>query len=225
MFTQQNSQSSGVVCARFLYAFFATAMLCATFILAGCEDDPGSVPENQDPRSPGSAAASFNSSGLGIMPGSISIDASISGSVQFEALNGSPPYSWRVSRSDLGTINNAGLYTSKPIAGNNTITVTDSRNISVQATAFQSASGAPPATDLSIIPDDLVFDTEEQYTIQFQASGGSPPYQWFVSSSDLGDIERNTGKYTTKNIITGVNIITVRDSGGLVATARVTTRN
>ncbi len=204
----------------------ATAIVILTSV--GCEDDPNGGSNDPGVQSPGTAAANYNSSGFGIYPGSVSIDPSASGSVKFEAINGSSPFTWRVSRSDLGSISSSGLYTPKPLSGNNTVTVTDSQNKSVKATVVQAASDEPPipTPTLVIIPSSDVLDASESRSLTFQVTGGSPPYSWSVSRTNLGVIVKSSGVYAEyiSSPVIGVNNVTVRDSQGIVATASITQR-
>lgn len=196
----------------------ASVLVLALFVSA-CEDDPDDRMASQDPLSPGSSAANYGASGFGIMPGSATISAATTRIIQFEAISGSPPYTWRVSRSDLGTITASGLYTSNTREGINTITVTDSRNASVRATVTQTSEAT---STLRISPSSSDVPVDRQYQVQFQVSGGVPPYAWSVSQSTLGTIDGD-GLYTSRTI-SGANTVFVRDGNGSLASALINQR-
>ncbi len=196
-------------------------LVLTMLLAAGCEDDPDASLANQNPDTPSSSVANYGPSGLGIMPGSVTMGAGSSRDVQFEAVSGTPPYRWRVARSDLGSISSAGLYMATTAEGQNTITLTDSDGRSVQASIYQ-ANNAGSIPALSVIPAGSSLAVDKQYQITFQATGGLPPYTWSVSSPSLGTIN-SAGLYTSRTV-TGDNTVTVRDSNGSLASATVEQR-
>lgn len=198
--------------------FYALLLVAAQLFLVGCEDDPDASLTNQTPETPHASVANYGASGFGIMPGSVSLGSGSNRDVQFEPINGTPPYTWRVSRSDLGAISSAGLYMANTPDGQNTITVTDSAGRSVQATVIQ-ANNAAAIAALAIVPATSTIGIDKQYQISFQATGGIPPYSWSASSTGLGTIT-SAGLYTSRTIA-GQNTITVRDANGTLASATV----
>lgn len=188
-------------------------VVTVSFFLVGCEDDVskfGSKPPVVD------VGVITSSSGLGVKPGAVTLAPGTVRDVQFEAINGTPPYTWRVSRNNLGTISSSGLYMANDDAGENTITVTDSEGRSVQATVTQSARAFD---ELKISPASGELATDKSYELKFQATGGAPPYSWSVSSSSLGTIN-NSGLYTSKPV-PGNNTVVVVDQNGSSASVNV----
>ncbi len=75
-----------------------------------------------------------------ISPVSVKIDATNSHDLVFTARGGTPDYEWKVMNTSLGTLVSAqetAIYTSKPVAGQNIVTVTDARSNAVSATVTQ----------------------------------------------------------------------------------------
>jgi len=107
--------------------FILRSLLCAVFALcflaaAGCEDDDEDT---------GSLRAS---------PAFVRLDADTSTNVVFRAKGGSPPYTWDVDEGGLGSLVSAettAIYTSEPVAGQNYVTVTDTKTNAFTATVIQ----------------------------------------------------------------------------------------
>ncbi|MDY0150306.1 MAG: hypothetical protein RBT03_09520 [Kiritimatiellia bacterium] len=77
------------------------------------------------------------------------------------------------------------------------------------------------ATDLTITPPGRWFIPNAGISGDFTASGGTPPYTWYVSATVLGTVSPMTGvtvTYTTTQQI-GTNIIRVVDASGAITTA------
>lgn len=94
-------------------------------ILAGCE-----IGDDDD----------TSSSGLLIVPVSVSFDSSRSTNILFTASGGALPYTWSVANGSLGSIVSSGttaIYTSTTNAGRNFVTVVDAKSNTVSATVNQ----------------------------------------------------------------------------------------
>jgi len=106
-------------------------------------------------------------------------------SALLSATNGAPPYTWRISSGSLP----AGLY----LAGNGVFSGVPSSAGSFTATAeARDAAGLTAFTPLNVLvlnstsslPLSVLVRTlppafvNVSYSVQFQAAGGSPPYQW-----------------------------------------------
>lgn len=204
-------------------------LICRALLVGGislgvvsCEDDVG--PENvADDMGDVSQVPNFGENNFGIMPGSITISSDYSSDVQFRAINGRAPFSWQITRSDLGSINNNGVYTSMTKSGENKVIVTDGAGVSVQATIVQS-SGVSPIPAVSIFPATLNIKTDRQYEVGFQVSGGNPPYTWSVVDNFFGTVDQS-GRYTSNEGRAGINYVIVRDRDGKEARATVTASN
>lgn len=93
-------------------------------LLVGCENDEDGI----------------SSSGLQIVPVSVSFDSSVSTNMLFTASGGTPPYTWSVADGSLGSIVSSGttaIYTSATNAGRNFVTVVDAESNTVSATVNQ----------------------------------------------------------------------------------------
>lgn len=96
----------------------------------------------------------------------------------------------------------------------------DLENSSVNTPGY--VADSTTTTALAILPESgTIRDITRSYRIQFKAIGGTPPYTWTSSNRDLGSINGN-GLYTSKPLITGVNVIIVTDARGKADTAEVT---
>lgn len=75
-----------------------------------------------------------------ITPSSVTLDASSTSNVVFEASGGLAPYSWKVSDESLGTLAsslNTAVYTRKSPAGINIVTATDTNGYAGTAMIYQ----------------------------------------------------------------------------------------
>ncbi len=105
----------------YLPSLIVATLLCIA-ILAGCE------------------TSSSDSPNLDISPGSASIPAGTTTNIVFEAINGVPSFSWKVSDNSLGSVTASGptaIYSSTTNAGQNFVTVTDAESNSVAAVVSQ----------------------------------------------------------------------------------------
>lgn len=191
--------------------------LCISLVvinsMSGCES---SVDE---PSTDGTqiGGPTYDGSGFGVMPGEVKLPAAYSSTVQFEALNGREPYTWRVSRSDLGSISASGLYTSSARAGENTITVSDGSGRSVRAKVIQET---PVSSVLNITPAVTTLDSGVINNVNFVGNGGVPPYSWSVTEARLGTVN-TSGRYQNNLDENGSNYVVLRDSNGSTVTALV----
>ncbi|NLG34483.1 MAG: hypothetical protein GX548_03930 [Lentisphaerae bacterium] len=89
---------------------------------------------------------------LAIAPTSVTLNTN-QDSQSFSASGGTPPYTWTVSNSSLGTVSpttgSSTLYTSTRIVGINRISVTDSRGTSKSADANYVSTATSTTTDSS----------------------------------------------------------------------------
>lgn len=144
--------------------------------------------------------------------------------VGLNAVGGTPPYSWSVSRPDLGSVSPTTgasvTYTRTQTAGANTVTVRDSANQT--ATATVTFTGSLVIQDLAISPQEWIFVDGGGLSVQFTVSGGVLPYTWEVSNPNLGVLSSTTGSSVTYNRTQdrGTNTITVRDAVGRTVTAQ-----
>jgi len=78
---------------------------------------------------------------------------------------------------------------------------------------------------MTIYPTSVFLEAKETNTVQFTAGGGNNSYKWSINNAILGSIYITTSStavvlyQNTTN--TGTNIITVRDSSGDSADARI----
>ena len=105
-----------------VWLFAATAAV----VFTGCEKD-----DDDD---------SASSGGLSITPASASLVATNTSTATFTASGGTPPYTWHLHNSCLGSIVSSGdtaIYTATAGTGTNFVTLTDSATNSVTATVTQ----------------------------------------------------------------------------------------
>jgi len=105
--------------------------------------------------------------------------------LQFSASGGTTPYAWTSSVNAVGTINSSGLFSA---VGSGTCTVT-----AVDANTYAGVSGVISVTDpsvtITITPNTGNLIAGD--TLQFSASGGTGPYTWESSDTNIGTIDNN----------------------------------
>lgn len=108
---------------------------------------------------------------------------------------GVPPYRWSVLDGDLGTIDrNSGesvVYT-RLRSGDNSVRVTDSEGSTGAVVIQQPASGG--ALTASASPSSLP-NNGDRATLT--ASGGTPPYRWYLQDAALGSLDTDGGSSVT----------------------------
>lgn len=125
---------------------------------------------------------------------------SLGGTLQFNVAGGVGPYRWQVSDRERAQISDAGLLTARSV-GTVTVSVSDDSGQTV-------TSGAVRIVDtLALSPSSGIVIVGE--TLQFQASGGTTPYRWRVSDSNLADID-GSGLLAAKQA--GRVIVTLTDA-------------
>lgn len=137
--------------------------------------------------------------------------------INFTAQSGTAPYRWEVAIPANGSVSpltgEQTVYTVSAI-GNNNVIVYDNRGQSAVATISTTASNA--TSSLMVTPNNPTLDNNGDM-ITLTASGGTPPYDWVVYDTNLGDIvnkpaDTRSVVYQRKN--SGDNAITVTDSAG-----------
>lgn len=132
----------------------------------------------------------------------------------FTAKGGAEPYTWKVTSASLGSVSPSNgastVYNSTHVAGNNTLTLTDSAGNTATASITYSTSGP---TSLTISPSTLDFNTNA-FKGTFTATGGNGSYTWMVTDLSLGSISPTNGgtvTYTSTHKA-GTNTLTVIDT-------------
>lgn len=140
--------------------------------------------------------------------------AVVSGTVDFHAAGGVPPYAYSVVAGG-GTVGAAtGLYSAPGAPGTAAVAVTDADGTTRVASITISW---PPTTALSISP--AVAAVEVRHTVSFAAAGGIPPYAYSLAAGG-GSISA-AGIYTAPSAA-GSAAVTVRDAAGSSSVASVT---
>ncbi|MGD8567913.1 MAG: Ig-like domain-containing protein [Gammaproteobacteria bacterium] len=122
----------------------------------------------------------------------------------FSADGGSAPYTWSVTNPDVATIDSTSGLLTAIAPGVTRITVTDSNG--------ESGSSADiTITTTTITPRSSLIGVNQ--TLQFQASGGTPPYTFSVSDSGVATIDSTTGVLT--GLSSGVVQISATDANGV----------
>lgn len=142
-------------------------------------------------------------------------------SASLQASGGTPPYTWSVSQGSLpswATLNaNTGAITGTPNAAGTTaltFSVTDSNNVITQTSSLNLtiAPAAPPPLAITTpsLPSGTVGAT---YSTTLQASGGTPPYTWSISSGLLpawASLNTSTGAITGTPNVSGTTSFTAQ---------------
>ena len=130
--------------------------------------------------------------------------SNVAGTVQFQVTGGTPPFTWSVTNTAVGTINTAsGLFTAV-LAGSTNVVARDS--VGVQGVAVVTVTAAPIALALSPLSTSQM--TTRQ-TLQLTASGGTPPYRWSSSNTAVATVN-SQGLVNT--VTAGNATISVTDS-------------
>ena len=89
----------------------------------------------------------------------------------------------------------------------------------------ETSSSAPnpvPTTQVHISPEVVSLDPGSSATVHFSASAGSGTYSWSQSDSSLGALTASNATATyVSHAVVGTNTVTVTDSNGSSASARV----
>lgn len=133
--------------------------------------------------------------------------ATVGNTIQFQATGGTPPYTWSVTNTAVGTVNaTSGLFTAA-LAGSTSVVARDSVGVQGQATATVTA--APAALELS--PRTSQVATRQ--SLQLTASGGTPPYRWSSNNTAVATVN-STG--LVSGVSAGSATVSVTDSLGAV---------
>ncbi|MCI0507148.1 MAG: Ig-like domain-containing protein [Gammaproteobacteria bacterium] len=123
---------------------------------------------------------------------------------QFSAEGGAAPYTWSVTDPGVASIDSASGLLTATAAGITRVAVTDS--------AGQTGSSADiTVTRTSIAPVSALVGVGQ--TLQFSASGGTPPYAFSVSDSSIASINRTSGLLT--GLAAGNVQVTATDANGI----------
>jgi hypothetical protein len=212
-----------------LWRVGSAVTLSALFIIAGCEGEPddnedyAGVDEyfeknpydGEDREDPGTAD-------LEIDP-VLQMMSKIGSTAIFQGKGGVGPYTWSVSNPDCGSVESLGwseaMYTCLKVGDNNVIVIDEQGHMA-------SAIIQPEQDTLTIYPASIDLIGAAYYA-SFSVSGGAPPYSWTVGNVGMGTIsysasDTQTAGYTAVPGTYGVNVVTVTDSEGRVASATVT---
>ncbi|MCM2323106.1 MAG: hypothetical protein NDJ90_07565, partial [Oligoflexia bacterium] len=150
------------------------------------------------------------SAALAISPKTGSVP--VSGTLDLSAAGGVGEKSFTLLSGDGAVDPVTGLFTAPPVTGMAAIKVQDELgNVDVAILTINNP--------LRINPPSLSLARGSSFA--FSASGGRPPYTYFVPVTDDGSINSSTGAYTAPSS-TGLAIITVRDNLGQEASSVVT---
>jgi hypothetical protein len=132
-------------------------------------------------------------------------------SLQFTASGGAAPYTWKVLNPVVASISSTGVLTAIA-AGNTQVIVTDSNGVSISSGNIF-ILGATTPQPLTVSPGKAQLVIGE--TLQFTASGGTPPYSWLSINTAAGKIDAN-GLFIASGV--GITTIQVKDALGAKAT-------
>ncbi|MDR3608268.1 MAG: hypothetical protein P4M08_12935 [Oligoflexia bacterium] len=154
-------------------------------------------------------ALSLSPSAQTVSPGS---------SIQFTASGGTAPYYYSVV-SGGGTINSSnGLYTAPSTPTTNCTQNPISISVEDHAGTVATAQVCVSVSNLTLTAASSSVATSS--TLQFTASGGTPPYTYAVASG-IGSINSSTGLYTSPGS-SGTAQISATDSAGSVSYTTIT---
>lgn len=128
--------------------------------------------------------------------------------LEFQVSGGFAPYSWSVSDRTIASINNTGLLTALTL-GSVTVTATDSMGSSVTSNAINISELTVTASSHSVRINE---------TLPLSVNGGTPPFQWRVSNSNIASID-TSGNLTAVN--PGSIRVTIMDSNGVIGRSEV----
>lgn len=114
----------------------------------------------------------------------------VGGTVSFAAFGGKPPYSWTPMANVSPTTGTPVTYSASAV-GTDTVTLADSLGASVTATVTVTAAPIPPL----VLSPDAPMVTAVGDTVQFNATGGVPPYRYYSEPAGHGSIDPDTGLY------------------------------
>jgi hypothetical protein len=210
-------------------AFVAAFILGASLLVVSCEHDSpegaevgelGAVNNLDREQPPLLVSEEF----LFISPSNAAV-ARVGQSLEFNAIGGTYPMTWRLSNSSAGTLTVVGfsqaIYTATTL-GNNEIIVTD-------GLGHQAAAMIQNSVTFAIFPSALTVQTNATVlsiagsVYNFTTRGGVAPYSWTLDNAGLGTLTPagSTATYTA-NGITGTGTISVTDGNGNRAAATVT---
>lgn len=126
---------------------------------------------------------------------------------QFTATGGTAPYTWSVADPTVGSIDATGLFTALA-AGATTVSATD-------AAGLTGSSGTITVTTVVVSPDTANLGVGQ--TLQFSASGGTPPYAWTSADPAVASIDAATGLLTA--LAPGTTTVTATDANGFADTS------
>jgi len=162
-------------------------------------------PYVSDPRQGGSGTVS-------ITPASAVVSA-VGGHAVFTFNGGSEPITWDVADSSKGSISgsgNQGVYTATAIGQNDVVAYDRDGHAALASVSTSSSNVTVVALSASAAPTSLAANGDAAV---LTASGGKPPYSWFVPETSLGNVASSTGASVGyRRISAGDNIITVTDA-------------
>ncbi len=138
-------------------------------------------------------------------------------SITFNAVGGTPPYSYSIFPVTGSIVAGTGVYTAPAIADTTTVRVTDSAG--TPATS-DSAVTITAFGGLNIVPSAITLYTNTLYT--FTAAGGTGPYSYALTAG-TGSIVLATGVYTALGTA-GTATVRVTDSLFVTSDATVTVK-
>ena len=152
----------------------------------------------------------FNSIQSLVMPLLISPEQAslaVGQTMSFNAQGGRPPYSWSLSNTGVGSINNNGQLLAAA-TGVTQVIVRDSAGVTTRTGNINVMEIAISPAAVTLLPGQ---------SIQFTASGGLAPYQWSIDNTAIATINATTGLLNT--FTTGILRVTATDFNGIAATS------
>jgi len=174
----------------------------------------------QDSQNRAARADITGGSTLKVTPSSATIE-DLLGKVNFVVTGGSPPYTFNLTLTDIGTITAGGVYT-RTGDGQQVVVIVDGSENSVSATISQ----PDDKPSLTINPSDATLGTNETAVV-FLIEGGLEPYTWSLNGTPGPTLTPSGGLNTSavfdrvSAATDGNNTVLVTDSAGQNVSAEV----
>lgn len=160
---------------------------------------------------------------LGLTPMNAAL--TVGDALTFSASGGTPPYSWSSSNSLVAAIGATTGTLSALAVGSTSVSVVDNNGLTatsnlISVAAAQAPVPPPPPAPLSLTPQSSVLGVGQ--TLQFNASGGLPPYIWRSTITAVGTV--NDGGMLTGLSPGSINISITDAAGASLSSGAITVR-
>jgi uncharacterized protein YjdB len=131
------------------------------------------------------------------------------GSVQLNAVGGTPPYTWQSSNNAVASVDNSGTLVGVS-PGSVTVSATDRNGIGGTSDTISVVNTA--AATLTVTPETI--NVPSRWWVRFKVSGGTPPYVWSLTNPNAGTVSSTTGWYRASTQVNATTTVVVTDGAG-----------